>query len=127
MGGYNTDCGLQDIQYRQLGKGESNSNSLISRNPPAYNSGWYTVWNRLSSVRSGRSSDWFVPSLQEASCMANSSGLMNNISHSTSQYYWSSSEYTFDNGAYYVRMSSGAWSIFIKSLRDSRVRLCWGS
>ena len=126
-GGYNTDCGLQDIQYRQLGKGESNSNSLISRNPPAYNSGWYTVWNRLSSFRSSRSNDWFVPSSQEASCMANSSGLMNNISHSTSQYYWSSSEIPYDYIAYFVNMNSGAWDYYIKLYRYLRVRLCWGS
>lgn len=70
-GGYETDLGMTDSSYREIGKGLSNTNSLISKNLTPNTSGWKVLWNMVKQFRSSHSNYWFIPSLEEAKAARN--------------------------------------------------------
>lgn len=113
--GPSDDLGLTDTIYRKIGQGKSNSDLFLNNIPTSNIIG---SWLRI--FRSSHSNDWFIPSLQELSCVYNNSGLLNNL---TNNYYWSSSEYD-SYRAWNVTFYSGNYSDLAKSSTYC-VRACW--
>ena len=125
-GGYETDLGMTSSSYQEIGKGLSNTNTLISKNLQPNTSGWKVLWDMVEQFRSSHSDDWFVPSLQELNQVYSQRSYLENLSmysSSTYPYYWTSSESNL-NYAYRGVFGGGAPDYGSKYSHIQRSRLC---
>lgn len=123
-GGYGTKTG---ITATDIGKGLSNTNSLIEMNLQPDTSGWYVVWDKIKEFRETRSSLWFLPSKDELNLIYearnNLSGLTTINNSNKNPYYWSSSERS-SYAACYQFFFNGTQIFDIKNYHNIRSRLC---
>lgn len=127
--GYNVSC-LGDMDSGAASadmNGRVNTQCLVSdsQTHPAAN-----YCNTFSAVSSGKgSSGWYLPAAGELKAMSYSYGAINlglqklSKTQISSNYYWSSSEYTgyYGNGAWVVRPSDGSMNGYYKN-NSNRVR-----
>lgn len=120
-GGYNQNVGGTSTS---IGTGLTNTNNLISKNLQPDTSGWRVLWDMVEEFRSSHSNDWFVPSLQELSQVYSQKSYLENLSTSTNQNYWTSSERN-SSIAHNVSFSNGGSYNYGKSRHYIRSRLCF--
>ena len=118
--------GIIDIE---IGKGLSNTNSLIALNIDDPDPD-RLLWNKVNQFRSSHSNNWFIPSLNELLEIYNRKTYLNNISTEAWPKgwpnYWSSSEYNKEViGAYYINFNDNQTPELINEVDALRSRLCW--
>ena len=119
-GGYNQDVGGT---FLTIGKGLTNTNTLISKNLQSYTPEWRVLWDMVEQFRSSHSNDWFVPSLHELLDIYKQRSYLENFS-THPNYYWTSSE--FDLGRAYGFNSNDGFSDYsYKYSIHIRARLCF--
>lgn len=124
-GGYETDLGMTDSSYREIGKGLSNTNSLISKNLTPNTSGWRVLWDMIEEFRVSHSNYWFIPSLEEAKAARNQKNHLENITTTAGKCtnYWTSSENS-SNHAWPFLFVTGTTTAHSKNSHNIRSRLC---
>ena len=123
-GGYGTDLGMSASSYQEIGKGLSNTNTLISKNLQPDTSGWRVLWDMVEEFRSSHSNNWFIPSLEEAKAARNQKNHLENITTTASKcmIYWTSSE-SSSNHAWPFLFVAGTAAAYGKNDHCIRSRL----
>lgn len=119
---------VTNITSQVIGKGLSNTNSLISMNPQPWSEGWFVLWDKVEEFRANHSNDWFVPTVGELQKVYDQKSYLNNLSdgYSGASAYWSSSEGTesYYVGAFMLRFSDNSLREQSKYSPSIRARLC---
>lgn len=121
MGGFGIETG---ITFKTLGKGLSNTNSLIEMNLQPDTLDWPVLWSKVEEFRSMHSNDWFIPSANELSLIYFKKSILNNLSTTTLAYYWSSSEESKDY-KFIIFFGSGNETSSLPISHTRRARLCF--
>ena len=126
-GGDRTETGIND---RSIGKGLSNTNSLISMNLQLDTSDWNLLWDMVKQFRQNHSDKWFVPTPDELLKVCVYRTDLNNLSYGSgiTDNYQTSCELNTTGSIYYYK------SIEFRDKRENdrsrknnhgeRVRLC---
>ena len=125
-GGYGISSNVKGYFYEDIGKGLSNTNTLIEMNLQPDTPEWNVVWDKVKEFRAlVNSNGWFVPSSSELHEVFSKKEYLNNISTSDSSnpYYWESEETSEDTGmvVYFHKEGGSAMS---KNSHRARTRLC---
>ena len=123
-GGYGINLEMKDSSYQFIGKGLSNTNTLISKNLTPNTSNWRVLWSMIEGFRDSHSNNWFVPSLNELQQVYTQQSYLENLSTSTNTTYWASSEIDL-NGALTVDFIDGYSSYYRKDGHSAHSRLCF--
>ena len=123
-GEYGTSQEMTDSSYQEIGKGLSNTNTLISKNLTPNTSGWRVLWDMIEEFRVSHSDDWFIPSTNELSLIYSRKEYLVNISTKTNPGYWASSELNSDS-AYIVSFNTGILNYSSKDNHYRHSRLCF--
>ena len=122
---------ITNISSQEIGKGLSNTNSLITMNLQPSTSGWRVLWDMVEQFRSSHSNNWFVPTLNELLQVWNQGSYLNNLSYSDNKYYWTSSEHDNinynDKYVYTINFNKGSYTgvYNAKNSHSYRSRLCF--
>ena len=122
LNGVSTVTGVTD---QGIGQGLSNTNRLSSLTF-VFTPSFGLLWDQVDNFRNTYGNEWFVPSLDELSCVYQQIGNLENISTTTYTGYWTSTDYSVTS-AYVVSMTDGAvLTIFPKDDMNhfTRTRLC---
>lgn len=109
---------------QSIGKGLTNTNSLINLNlEPFLTYNWEVLWEKVKIFRENivTNNGWFIPSPQELLQIISHASLLNNLSLQIVPQYWTSSEYDSYNA---VVFKENTLSFSNKNVHKFRARLC---